>query len=121
MSDFDDIFANAANTFHDVFGDTALYRFKSDNSAIDLQFNRISLTKNDRTDETGSNDCWTLIGTVLKSDVDEPAKGDELEYDGRTFKVSQTPTTAEDGSQWEIELLHEKPTRRGGGRQIPIY
>ncbi|MEP3478002.1 MAG: hypothetical protein ABJZ55_02030 [Fuerstiella sp.] len=123
-SPFDNVFADTADTFHDVFGADAEYTIAATDETVPLKFNLISLEKIDQQTSGSRSDCWILTGTILVSDVPLPARGDLItlddDEDDRKYQLTQTPTTADDGLHWDVEFRHEEVTRRGGNPQLPI-
>lgn len=116
------MFESTACTFHNVFGIAAQYVVAATDKTVPLQFNLISLEKTDLHMGNSRGDSWILTGTILSADIAAPNKGDTITLDGddRTYKLTQTPTTADDGLHWDVEFRHDEVTRRGGNQTLPI-
>jgi hypothetical protein len=122
---FDKAFSQAADTLHDVFGEPASYTVKATGDVVSLKLTVLSLTLTSDNTDGGRADKWVLIGTLLKSQIPEPATGDTIvltdDDQQRVYMLTETPTEATDDNEWQCEFAHVQPTRRGGQAMFPIY
>lgn len=123
-SPFDSAFSRSASTFHAVFGDLSTYTVKATAATVSLRFmvDRLELTDRYEGHVESRGEHWQLVGSLLKSDVALPAKGDTitLPNDSRVYRLTQSPMASEDGNQWICEFSHIVTTARGGQRELPV-
>lgn len=121
---FDNAFKQSLATHHSVFGEVATYTVKATGSATSIRFLIDSLTNVVEARGESRSDVWILTGSLRRTDVAQPAKGDTITLLGdsgaRTYTLTQTPTGAEDLSQWDVEFRHEQALTRGGNNTFPI-